>query len=216
MLATPDVTEMQSKFAGKRFGFLLVQQAVKTKVRAVRLQCLCDCGESVLAQAHTLVSGERVSCGCWKKQVLGASTRTHGQANSRITGYKNRTYGIWQAMRDRCSNPRRKDYYRYGGRGISVCKRWEKFENFLADMGEAPPSLTLERKNGDKDYTPHNCQWATRKQQSRNTARNVWYTHKGKTLFLKQWLQETGVTRDTYYKRKKRGMSVGQALGLIA
>lgn len=79
-------------------------------------------------------------------------------------------YRCWKHMRQRCFNPRSKDFKHYGGRGISVCKRWARFENFLKDMGPRP-SLhhSIERRDNGKDYRPSNCYWATRKEQGRNT-----------------------------------------------
>lgn len=78
-------------------------------------------------------------------------------------------YRSWQMMKNRCNNPRARDYAHYGGRGIRVCRRWETFDNFLADMGRRPTlQHTLERKNSDKNYCPSNCVWATRADQARN------------------------------------------------
>ena len=96
--------------------------------------------------------------------------RTHGETRL-IDGKRvaSPEYRSWQMMRNRCRNPKAQDYAYYGGRGIVVCESWEKFENFLADMGRKPTAEhTLERKNVDLNYTPSNCVWATRKEQSRN------------------------------------------------
>lgn len=207
---------MQSEFVGKVFHFLRVQAVVPHGPRALRLRCLCVCGRVTLATPGCLRSGAKKSCGCWKRAVLGESKRTHGQANSRVSGYVNRAYGVWQAMRDRCSNSNRKDYHRYGGRGITVCKRWDKFENFLVDMGQPPPGLTLERLNNDGNYNKRNCVWATRKQQAHNSTLMVWVEHAGVTRSLGQWQKQTGLKQHTYYSRRRRGWSVKEALGLVA
>lgn len=85
----------------------------------------------------------------------------HGHASSR-------TYQSWRNMLGRCLNLNHPKYSEYGGRGITVCKRWLSFENFLMDMGERPPDLTLERKNNSRGYSPTNCCWATYYEQANN------------------------------------------------
>ncbi len=79
-------------------------------------------------------------------------------------------YRSWQMMKNRCLNPNAHDYAYYGGRGISIIKKWrDSFEAFLEDMGRRPTPLhTLDRINVNKNYTPSNCRWATRAEQSRN------------------------------------------------
>ena len=96
--------------------------------------------------------------------------KTHGEVR-KINGKRvaSLEYRSWQMMKNRCLNPRAHDYSYYGVRGITVCKRWHKFENFLADMGRKPTAQhTLERRNNDGNYTKRNCYWATRKTQARN------------------------------------------------
>jgi hypothetical protein len=133
---------------------------------------------------------------------LGGHTRKHGMSNSRITGYANRAYGIWQAMRDRCSNSNRRDYHCYGGKGVKVCERWQSsFENFLADMGEPPPKYTLERINKDGNYEPGNCEWADRKTQASNTSRNRTIVVNGVRRLAKDVAQENGINPHTYKHR---------------
>jgi hypothetical protein len=88
-------------------------------------------------------------------------TSTHGQSRTRA-------YQAWKDMVRRCTNPSSRDWVRYGGRGITVCLAWHRFENFLADMGPCPDNLTLDRINNDGNYDPGNCRWTTREQQALN------------------------------------------------
>jgi len=174
--------------------------------------CLCTCGNTTKVPAQRLNSGSTKSCGCLKKSVLGNTTRTHGRANSRISGYVDKTYGVWQAMRARCKNKNRLDYHRYGGRGITVCKRWDSFQNFVADMGEVPEGKTLDRINNDGNYEPDNCQWATRKEQVYNSTKVKMISINNVAKPLSEWLEYYSLSKSTYYVRLKTGMTPEEAL----
>jgi hypothetical protein len=96
-----------------------------------------------------------------------------GKANTPIHGHARRgkispTFRSWNGMVNRCTSPTSDHWAQYGGRGITVCDRWLKFENFLADLGERPDGKTLERRNNSEGYNPDNCGWASRKTQNRN------------------------------------------------
>lgn len=112
---------------------------------------------------------------------------------------------IWLGMRTRCSNPNARQYADYGGRGIKVCSRWDEFLVFEKDMGPRPKGHTLERIDNDKDYTPENCKWATRKEQANNRRCNIKITYKGLTKTISQWSEETGLHRNTIDQRFRLG-----------
>jgi len=116
---------------------------------------------------------------------------------------------MWQ----RCTTPENPNYARYGGRGIRVCERWKKFENFFADMGKRPsPKHSIERKDNDGDYTPKNCVWATREEQANNTRRNRYLTHNGETLTLEAWAKRLGLSSSTLSHRLTKGWPLEEVL----
>lgn len=150
---------------GAVFGRLRAMYPTGTgNTRAFMWVCECACGAVVEINGTKLRNGHTRSCGCLAKDTASELNRSHGMSGTT-------TYSAWLAMWARCTNSNGVGWHNYGGRGIKVCARWRKFENFLKDMGERPESLTLERVNNDKGYSPGNCTWATRAEQNRNQRR---------------------------------------------
>lgn len=156
----------------------------------------CHCGRKYRAAAYKIKNSLK-SCGC-------LSGYKHGHSPD---DKKSPTYNRWDAMIQRC---RAKAHFKnYGSKGIKVCKRWLIFKNFLEDMGECPPNLTLDRIDSTKGYYKENCRWADRIIQNNNTSRNVFYEYKGKRLTLSQWAREIGVKRshiECHLRRKNRSV----------
>ena len=111
-------------------------------------------------------------------------------------------YNSWANMTKRCVNSNHISYKNYGGRGIRVCKRWLKFENFLEDMGKSwRPGLQIERIKNNKGYYPDNCCWATREEQNKNKRNNLYVEHDERRQLLVEWSEETGIPYDILYNR---------------
>lgn len=147
----------------------VLEQAPSVSSRpGARWRCLCTCGNVVTVLGGNL--GKTNSCGCLRREVTRDKSITHGHTtNLRYTP----TYHTWAGMKARCTNSNHSKYSYYGGRGIKIHDDWMQFKNFLADMGERPEGLSLDRIDPDGDYEPNNCRWADRETQARNQSRYV-------------------------------------------
>lgn len=150
--------------SGMIFGRLMVLRLISSRASngQSRWFCLCNCGKSVVVNKNNLISGITKSCGC-----LRLGPRIHGQSQRRENDASS-TYRSWSHMKWRCLNSNCSTFKYYGGRGIRMCERWMNFINFLEDMGERSPGLSLDRIDNGGNYEPSNCRWATRSQQMKN------------------------------------------------
>jgi hypothetical protein len=168
--ATRDLQRQKHDLTGKKFDRLLVLSAEKlsNSKRSIVWKCICDCGQVTHATGSDLRLGHKKSCGCLHLDVLLKTVTKHGHARAKKLSP---TYVSWYSMLTRCGNPNARNFQHYGGRGISVCERWKSFENFLADMGERPSGMSIDRINVNGNYEPSNCKWSTRSEQNKNQRR---------------------------------------------
>jgi hypothetical protein len=150
---------------GNRFGKLKVLSE-ENKIKGIRyFKCICKCGNIKITRGSNLKNGSCKSCGCTRNNKLskiGKSKKTHGMSRTRF-------YKIWKGMRVRCYNKNAKEYRNYGGRGITICKEWNNFENFKRDMFVSYRyPLTIERIDNNGNYCKDNCKWITILEQSKN------------------------------------------------
>lgn len=177
---------------GKRFNRLT---AIK-HVYASHWIFKCDCG--VVKEMHSagIRAGRTKSCGCLKLErcKTGTNALKHGDVNTLKEHHT--LYVVWARMLQRCNNTKDAAYKNYGGRGIQVCLAWKNsyltFKEWALKSGWQK-GLTLDRKNNDGSYTPINCRWATRKEQTRNRRTTVFITHNGETKPLAEWAEITGI-----------------------
>lgn len=188
---------------GRRFNRWLVKEVgapyifPKSGGMKTRYNCVCDCGKEKLVREDTLLNGESQSCGCLAKELASERKRTHGFSGHEL-------YNVWHDMIRRCSEPDRKDYKHYGGRGISVCEDWlnpsSGLEKFIEDMFPAySDGMELDRIDVNGNYEKDNCRWATRREQVINRrptgstfdARLI--TFNNETLCISQWAEKYGV-----------------------
>lgn len=134
---------------------------------------------------------------------------SHGHA---LRGKRTSTYQIWEGIKKRCTSQTCKAYKNYGGRGITICARWMHFENFLADMGERPDGLCIERIDNNQGYSPENCVWANRTQQAKNRRNTRFIEAFGKRQTVSEWVAETGLSYYTIYLRLRRGKTSEEAV----
>ena len=184
---------------GQRYGKLTVLKFARldTCKRSYWI-CLCDCGTTTPpVRRDSLTSGGTISCGC-RLTEYNKNQATHGLSKTKI-------YRTWAMMLQRCNNPKCVNYPNYGGRGITVCKEWENFDNFFAYMGYPPESKSIERMDVNKGYFPENCTWATTKEQLNNQRRSIRLIVDGESMTVEDYAAKVGRTKKAVYMSYRRG-----------
>lgn len=127
---------------------------------------------------------------------------------------KTKFYHVWSGMKSRCNNSADAGYKHYGGRGVTVCDRWNhSFVNFYDDMFHTyTHGLSIDRINVNGNYEPGNCRWCTSKQQNRNRRSNSLHTYNGETLCIQEWSERYKINKVTLWDRLDRGWSIEKAL----
>lgn len=199
-----------SDLSGVQFGRLTVLTEAPKSGRRRMWVCRCECGNELTTKGDYLRSGDTKSCGCLNLErcsAMGRSNVKHGLRASRL-------YRIWSGMKQRTTNPGYHGWAGYGGRGISVCDEWLEFESFQSWAAAAGygDSLTLERSDNNKGYSPENCRWATKKEQQNNRRTNVVIEIDGERKTVAQWAELSGLSHSTLLKRYWAGVPADRLL----
>lgn len=204
---------------GKKFGRLLVVEKTNKRItHHIVWKCQCECGSEVEVSSHDLRA--KKSCGCIRRD------KEHFAVNTKI-------HKLWNTIITRCTNPKHKYYYLYGGRGIKVCDEWlcknnnlKAFSNFYdwainngykeEILSNKRNRYTIDRINPNGDYSPNNCRWVTNEEQQINKRADKLFTYNGETKTIKQWLKQCYVKCNDYYRLLFLGYSNKQILDFIS
>ena len=187
-------------FAGTRLRYQ--HELPKTNPKERRALFLCECGNYIERPIAWVRHLNTTSCGCYKSECITDKNTKHSHA---VRNAQSGTYRSWQAMHQRILvNPNYKN--------ITICERWYDFLSFYEDMGDRPDNASTERKDNSGNYEPNNCKWATKQEQANNTRQTVFVTHNGKTQSINQWCAELGIQYSMVKQRRKRGMSLEDAI----
>ena len=181
-------------FSGQMIGRWTVIDAPPTG----NVKCRCSCGVEKQVARYDLFRGKSLSCGCYRNENMAKHMGTHGQSSTKL-------YGVWQALKRRCTVPADKNYGRYGGRGIKVCDEWMKsFEAFAAHVGVPSPGMTLDRIDNDKGYEPGNVRWSTMREQIYNSTIVVRLEACGHTKTVGEWLEALDISATAFRALRRK------------
>lgn len=175
--------------------------------------CQCTCGKTKIRSHHYLYNYNKItiplSCGCIKIDRSGKNNPnyTHGKTLKDM-----KIYWVWDAINQRCNNPKNKAYSRYGARGITMDKAWKNsIQTFINDMGPKPNNLerfTIERRDNNKGYNKNNCYWATYSEQANNRRSSIKVPYQGKIITMQELSKILDINLSTLYTRRLKGQDL--------
>jgi hypothetical protein len=198
------------EFIGKKFGKWTVTNYIGKILRVHKFNVICECGNESISDKIALTRNKSTQCrSCARKSSTNGernSSYKHGYAS--VNHPQFHLHFTWCSIKQRCYNPKVKNYHRYGGRGITMCDKWlNDFEQFVKDMGERPKGHSIDRINNDLGYCPENCKWVTKETNCNNTSTNFFYEFDNQKLSEAQWARKFGLTRNKFmYWVKKNGI----------
>ncbi len=195
------INPKMKNLTGERHGKLLVIGFAGIAPKGKTMwHCLCDCGNGRTYDRRDLVQTTLVSCGCHRIQKSKERVK-HGEC---VDGKISPEYRIYQGAKERCNNPRARNYKTWGGRGIQFL--FQSFEEFLNHVGRRPTKdHSLDRIDNNGHYAPNNVRWATTKEQAQNRDTTRWITINGITKCVSDWAKQYNQTPTTIGNRIKRG-----------
>ena len=187
---------------GEQFG----RWVVLKRISSIKYLVRCSCGTEKEVWYSNLTSGVSRSCGCLRSEFNLHTKTKHGMSHTP-------EYRAWRGIWDRCLNPKNSSYQYYGARGITVCREWKLFENFLKDMGRRPSrSHSIERKKNNLGYHPKNCKWALPAEQNLNKRNVVLVRWDGKEVPMVLVARRLGIGISVVRNRIHYGWSLDRAL----
>ena len=190
---------------GQKFGRLTVINLLSERAKnGMKIyKCLCNCGNYINVRYGNLTSGNTKSCGCFNSDCSSKRNSTHHKTHTRL-------YKIYHNMKTRCYNKNATRYSDWGGRGVVICDEWlNDFMSFYnrAIVNGYNDTLTIDRIDNNKGYSPSNYRWVTNQEQSNNRRSNINITYNGKIKTMEQWSEELGINYNTIRMRHFRGWS---------
>lgn len=202
-------TQSPLAYPGSVLGRLKLVEPIGKKKGITIWNCICSCGNTIVALQGNLIMGNTTSCGCLKRELTIKRNFKHGLSRNPI-------YRVWQNMILRCEYPNFQSYPDYGAKGITVCEEWHNIEAFYTWAKETgyQAGLSIERDDVKGNYNPSNCRWIEVKRQAYNTSRSVWVTAFGETKVVQDWLDDPrcSINRGCLTKRLDLGWNTERAI----